>query len=134
MADRLFTLEDALALLPTVRQLLTEIQSGKREVEERSAAPDRLLAATGGNGHLTADVARAREALQHAAAALERLMGELDETGAELKGIDEGLIDFPSERGGRVVYLCWRLGEETIGFWHELDAGFAGRQRLEGAP
>ena len=130
MADRLFTLEDALALLPTVRQLLIEIQSGKREVEERSAALDRLLAATGGNGHLTADVARAREALQHAAAALERLMGELDETGAELKGIDEGLIDFPSERGGRVVYLCWRLGEETIGFWHELDAGFAGRQPL----
>jgi len=127
---RLFTLEDALALLPTVRQLLTEIQAGRREVEERSAALDQLLAATGGNGHLTADLSRAREALQHAAAALERLMGELDETGAELKGIDEGLIDFPSERAGRVVYLCWRLGEETIGFWHELDAGFAGRQPL----
>ena len=130
MADKLFTLDEALQLLPTVRQLLIEIQSGKREVEERSAALDRLLAATGGNGHLASGVARARAALQRAAAALERLMSELDETGAELKGIDEGLIDFPSERAGRVVYLCWRLGEETIGFWHELDAGFAGRQPL----
>ncbi|MGH7488523.1 MAG: DUF2203 domain-containing protein [bacterium] len=50
--------------------------------------------------------------------------------GCELKGVDEGLIDFPSEREGQTVYLCWKLGEERIEWWHELDTGFAGRQRL----
>jgi hypothetical protein len=50
--------------------------------------------------------------------------------GCELKGIEEGLIDFPSPREGRTVYLCWKLGEDSIGSWHELDTGFAGRQPL----
>ena len=57
-------------------------------------------------------------------------MEEFAATGVELKGIDEGLVDFRSTRDGRVVYLCWRLGEETIAFWHELDVGFPGRQPL----
>ena len=130
MPDRLFTLDEALALLPTVRQLLTEIQARRREIEERSAALDRLLAATGGNGYLAADVTRAREALAQAAGQLQRLMTDLDETGAELKGIDEGLIDFRAQREGREVYLCWRLGEECIAYWHDLDTGYAGRQPL----
>ncbi len=130
MAERLFTLEEAMALLPTVRQILTETQARKHDVEERSAALDRLLEATGGDGHLAADLARARQALEQAATELQRLIGELEATGAELKGIDEGLVDFPNLREGRVVYLCWRLGEETIAYWHELDAGFAGREPL----
>jgi hypothetical protein len=50
--------------------------------------------------------------------------------GVELKDIEEGLVDFRSMRDGRIVYLCWRQGEDTIAFWHELDAGFAGRQPL----
>jgi hypothetical protein len=57
-------------------------------------------------------------------------MAELDDLGVELKGIDDGLIDFPTTREGRVVYLCWRLGEDEIGWWHETDGGFAGRQPL----
>ena len=47
--------------------------------------------------------------------------------GIEIKDLNQGLIDFPSLRGDRIVYLCWRLGEDRIGYWHELDAGFAGR-------
>ena len=55
----------------------------------------------------------------------------LRDQGIEIKSIDHGLIDFPSLRGGRVVYLCWRLGEgAAIRYWHEIDAGFAGRQKL----
>ena len=50
--------------------------------------------------------------------------------GCELKHVDQGLIDFPALREGREVYLCWRLGEPTIGWWHDLDTGFAGRQPL----
>jgi hypothetical protein len=47
-----------------------------------------------------------------------------------LKGLDEGLLDFPSEHEGRVVYLCWRFDEPRIAWWHEIDAGFAGREPI----
>jgi hypothetical protein len=130
MADKLFTLEEALALLPAVRQMLLEIQQRKRTLEELSARLDGLLGSTSGNGHHAANVELMRREVQAEATALQQLMSELDATGAVLKGIDEGLLDFPSLREGRVVYLCWRLGEETISYWHELDTGFAGRQPL----
>ena len=130
MADRLFTLEEALTLLPTVRQLVIEIQAARAEVERLTTALDRLLALSGGNGHLAADQAGARRAVQAAATRLDALMSELDSIGVQLKTIDDGLVDFPSEREGRVVNLCWRLGEDTIAWWHDLDTGFAGRQPL----
>jgi hypothetical protein len=130
MPEKLFTLEEATRLLPVVRQLILEIQSGRDVVEQRSQELERLLSITGGNGHLTADIAAMRQAIQEAAESLQRLMAELDELGVELKGIDDGLVDFRSERDGRVVYLCWRLGEDAIAYWHELETGFAGRQPL----
>jgi hypothetical protein len=130
VADKLFTLDEAIALIPAVRQMLIEIQERKHDLEQRTARLDGLLASTSGNGHHASDVAALRQELQAAATQLQQLMSELDATGAVLKGIDDGLIDFPSMREGRVVYLCWRLGEETISFWHELDTGFAGRQPL----
>lgn len=130
MAQRLFTLAEALVLLPTVRQLVTEIQATKSALDNGSAELERLLGLTGGNGHLAADVASMRERVQSTATKLQALIEELDGIGVELKGIDEGLVDFPSERDGRVINLCWRMGEDTIAWWHELDTGFAGRQPL----
>jgi len=50
--------------------------------------------------------------------------------GVLIKDLDQGLIDFPAERDGRVVMLCWRLGEESISYWHEYDGGFPGRRPL----
>jgi len=113
-----------------VRQLVLEVQAAKRELDGLSAEVERLLGLTGGNGHLASDVARAREEVQVAAVKLETLMEEMDSLGVQLKGIEEGLVDFPSEREGRVVLLCWRMGEETIAWWHEEDTGFAGRRPL----
>jgi hypothetical protein len=127
---RLFSLDEALALLPRVRELLSDIQQSKGEVERLSAELEQLLARSSGNGHLAADVASTRGSLQLEGDRLETLITELEATGAELKGIDEGLIDFRNEREGRTVYLCWRQGEDTISYWHELDTGFAGRQPL----
>ena len=80
--------------------------------------------------HLAGQVEQARTDVEMAGLDLQGLINELDEMGVELKGIDEGLVDFQSLRDGRVVYLCYRLGEETIAYWHELDSGFAGRQTL----
>ena len=130
MNQRLFTLEEALALLPVVGRLITEIQASREQVAEQSAELDRLLGLTGGNGHLRQSVEVTRKQVEDTATALQSLMNELAELGVELKGIEQGLADFPSERDGRVVYLCWQLGEETISYWHELDTGFAGREPL----
>jgi hypothetical protein len=130
LPPKLFTLDEALTLLPTVRQLITEIQAAKADMEARTAELERLMNLSGGNGHHAADVASNRELVQHAGARLQALIEELDGIGVELKGVDDGLVDFPSNRDGRVVCLCWRLGEDTIAWWHETDAGFAGRQPL----
>jgi hypothetical protein len=61
---------------------------------------------------------------------LSRALGELEAVGVVLRDVDSGLIDFPAIRDGEEVYLCWRLDEDEIRFWHEPDAGFAGRQPL----
>jgi hypothetical protein len=68
--------------------------------------------------------------LQALAQEIDGYIAELQELGVEFKGFDMGLVDFPGELGGRPVYLCWRLGEEAVEHWHEIDAGFAGRQPL----
>src|SRR5918993_1447732 len=106
MTDRLFTLDEARELLPTVRQLLTEIQASKGEVDTKGAEMARIIASAAGNGHREADLAHARDAVEYAAGDLQEHIAELADLGVELKGIDEGLCDFPSERDGRVVYLC----------------------------
>ncbi len=130
MSDRLFRLEDANAVLPDAALLLGEIQTAKAELEELSDGLERLMIANAGNGHVGEDIADSRRLTQEAARELDRLLSELETTGAELKSIDDGLLDFPSDRNGRIVYLCWRLGETKIAFWHDLDTGFAGRKPL----
>jgi hypothetical protein len=60
----------------------------------------------------------------------DKLIAKINDLGCEIKDIEQGLVDFPALREGREVYLCWRLGEEEVAFWHELDAGFGGRQPL----
>lgn len=130
--QRLFTLEEAETLLPRLVPILEAIRRAQGEVssiEERIGA---LLARVRGNGH-GVDVSAVEEAradLQRQTEELRQRMAELDELGVELKDPSTGLIDFPSEREGRVVYLCWRLGEPRIDWWHEVDAGFVGRQPL----
>lgn len=62
----------------------------------------------------------------------EKLLKKLQSYGCELKGLEQGLVDFPAIRDGRSVYLCWQYNEPEIVFWHDIDAGFAGRQPLSG--
>lgn len=129
---KLFSLEEADALLPAARDELLAMQECKREIDavrgDLTGVSDRAT----GNGHVKdeATVAAKRRRAEALVAQLNERLQRLNEWGIELKGLDEGLLDFPSERDGRIVYLCWRLGEERIAFWHELDAGFAGREPL----
>jgi hypothetical protein len=128
---RLFTLEEALTLLPSLRQIVGRMQAAKAELDDASARLDGLIEKSAGNGHgLGEEIARLRTLVENLAAEIEALLAEVTDLGCEMKGVDQGLVDFQSLRDGRIVCLCWRLGEETIAFWHELDTGFAGRQPL----
>lgn len=125
----LFSVEEANALIPRLTELLLALRERRDKLEaiRRGGAHH---AGPSGNGHLDptrqAEVRRGEDLARE----INDLFSAITELGLELKGIDEGLVDFPSERDGRPVYLCWKLGEERVTFWHELDAGFAGRQPL----
>jgi hypothetical protein len=128
-----FTRAEAEALLPRVEPLLLDLQRLARELVQTLEAMAVLQEKMRGNGHAhVGEYGRLHERSEELRAEAEAHAGELGELGIELKDIESGLIDFPALREGRTVYLCWRLGEgERIHWWHELDAGFAGRQPLE---
>ena len=128
---RYFTLEEATSLLPRLTDILLAMQARKRDLDRLRQDLAEAAAQAAGDGHLQQrDLARKRTAVEEAASALSDLARQITDLGCEVKGIDEGLTDFRALREGREVYLCWRLGEERIAFWHELEAGFAGRQPL----
>jgi len=128
---RSFTLDEANALLPRLREVLAEMQEKKAKLDRVRGELGQMTRTASGNGHLLAQqMDRKRRDGETLAARLNELLSEVHRMGCELKGLEEGLIDFRSERNGRLVYLCWKLGEEGIAYWHELDTGFAGRQPL----
>jgi hypothetical protein len=128
---RHFTLDEARALLPRITALAQAMQERKAEFDRRRAADRFLASRTDDDGeHLSeAQAEHHRESLR-LATEIEHLMAEIHEMGVEVKGIDEGLVDFPAERDGRTVYLCWKLNEPDITWWHDLTSGFRGRQPL----
>jgi hypothetical protein len=124
---KLFSLEEANALLPTVRAIVVAIQrTHSRVLSDREAARHAAEGAELGGGGMPGGgryVALLAE--------LSSLTGQLDVLGVQLKDYNRGLIDFPSLRDGRVILLCWQLGEgEQLEWWHDVDTGFAGRQPL----
>jgi hypothetical protein len=128
----LFTLEEAEALLPELREEIAAMQACKREIDGLRGVLSHAAQRATGNGHVQDEevLAATRRRAEAFVDELNARLAGINALGVELKSIDEGLLDFPSERAGRTVYLCWRLGEERIEWWHELDAGFAGRQPL----
>ena len=124
---KLFTIQEANALLPSVRTIVTNIQQAHRRVAQyRDEAKQAAEAAEKGGGGITSGLAYA-EALT----ALTTTIGELEALGVQLKDFERGLVDFPSMRDGRVVLLCWQMGEgDELEWWHDVDAGFAGRTPL----
>lgn len=128
---RTFTLDEATALLPRLSEILPEMQERKTALDSLRVELTSMTRMASGNGHLVApDVDRKREEAEGLAERLNELLDEINQLGCELKGIEEGLIDFRSPREERMVYLCWKLGEPEVVYWHELDTGFASRQRL----
>lgn len=124
---KLFSVEEANALLPTARRIVQGIRREHgRLLSLRTAASRAAEAAELGGGGMP-DGAAYVVALTK----LNQSTGELENLGIQIKDYGRGLIDFPSFRDGRVVLLCWQLGEgDAVEWWHEMDAGFAGRQPL----
>ena len=124
---KLFTIQEANALLPSVRTILARIQRAHRNLATyRDDARKAADAAEQGGGGIVDGVAYASvltEMTMH--------MSELEGLGVQLKDFERGLVDFPSLRDGRVVLLCWQMGEgDELEWWHDVDAGFAGRTPL----
>jgi hypothetical protein len=126
-----FTREEAEALLPRVEPILREIQRLRAVTADAETVLAELQARAMSNGHSHAgEIQRAQAETQAALEAIRSAIASIKALGIEVKDLDMGLIDFLAHRKGRPVYLCWRLGEEGIGWWHTLDSGFAGRRPI----
>ena len=124
---KLFTVEEANALLPTVRRIVASVVRAHAEVLKFQEAAQRAAEGAELGGGFMPGGSRYVLALVR----LVERAGELEALGVQLKDFARGLIDFPSMRDGRVVLLCWELGEgDQIEWWHETEAGYAGRQPL----
>ena len=124
---KLFTLQEANALLPNVKTIVGKIQQAHRRVTQyRDEAKEASEAAEKGGGGTAFGLAYAQ-----ALTDLTGAIAELETLGVQLKDFERGLVDFPSLRDGRVVLLCWQMGEgDELEWWHDVDAGFAGRTPL----
>jgi hypothetical protein len=132
VADRYFTTEEARALLPEVRVLAERMVAHRRALAVATMRHARIAAKIAGNGGGVRpnEIDRLQETMDAEASGVVRCVEELQSLGVLVKDLDEGLVDFPALRGDEEVLLCWRLGEEDIGFWHPADEGFAGRRPL----
>jgi hypothetical protein len=124
---KLFTVEEANALLPSVRTIVANIRQFHKDLGRyRNDAKKAAEAAEHGGGGVPNGLHYAQ-----LVTSLTSEISELDNLGVQLKDFERGLIDFPSLRDGRVVLLCWQLGEgDELEWWHDVDAGFAGRTPL----
>ena len=124
---KIFSVEEANSLLPAVRHIVRKIQRAHTQIiSHQGEAKQAAEYAEQGGGGIANGVAYAALLIDMTA-----LVGEIEALGVQLKDFSRGLIDFPSLRDGRVVLLCWQLGEgDRLEWWHDVDAGFAGRTPL----
>jgi hypothetical protein len=127
-----FTVEEANEALMEVRPLTKELVGHRRalvELQERQSMLTMRIAGNGGNVE-PRELEEVQQQLDEEVAGIARCVARIHELGALVKDLDAGLVDFPATRDGQDVLLCWRLGEDEIGFWHGLDEGFSGRNPL----
>ena len=129
---RHFTPEEANAALAEVGPLVEQMVAHRLAHIEALTRQEELEGRIRGNGGgiPPATLAAAAAEVENEARELARVIDEIGEHGAQVKDIDEGLIDFPALSGGETVLLCWKLGEDEIRYWHTLEDGFAGRREL----
>jgi hypothetical protein len=132
VSQRYFTAEEANEALEDVRPLTEELVGHRRALVELQELQSSLTARITGNGGNVdpRELQELQERLDEEVAGIARCVARIHEAGALVKDLDEGLVDFPAQREGADVLLCWRLGEDEVGYWHGLDEGFSGRKPL----
>ena len=127
--DRIFTVEEANRTLPLVSRIVADLVREHQEWEDKVREFE--LATVGSSPEKPDAIAELLQMeAQRLARDIEGYIAELSDLGVICKGMDTGLVDFRGQIDGRDVYYCWKLGEPSVMFWHEIDAGFVGRQRL----
>lgn len=137
MAEKLFTLREAQELLPVIVPYLEQARDQKRrmdQLDEDLARASAQIMILGGSLPPRAELAGKRAERDQVAAALKESIGEVARTGCLIKDLDVGLVDFPAILRGEEVYLCWKLGEERIEYWHRVHEGFVGRKLIDENP
>ena len=137
MADKHFDRNEAEALLPVIGRYLGEAVEWKKLIEEIDAAMSRAIAkimALGGSIPPSAELGRKKALREQHLASLQGTLEEIQQTGCVVKDLDMGLVDFPSMLNGQEVYLCWKLGEKHIAYYHGMDEGYSARKPLDELP
>lgn len=131
---RFFNLLEAEGLLPEVERLLRSLIQLKSDYEQNDAELNQInqrIAITGGMLAPRDRIGQLRARKDAAARALKGTLEKIEEIGCQLKDIETGLIDFPTLYRDQEVYLCWKLGESGIGYWHHVEDGFRGRRPID---
>ena len=134
MADRTFTLQEAQNLLPVLESLLRAAMDGKKLIEAVDNELQDLAHRVMMSGGLLVNVvqmARRKAEREKAIHRIKDTLAEINAIGVQVKDIDIGLLDFPCKVEGRIVLLCWKLGEQGITHWHTSSEGFAGRKPVD---
>ena len=132
MATRYYTLSEANELVPWLKETFGRLASLTQRMGQGQRELLDVLRQSKRNGHSDtgAQIQEKRREIKAATEETNRMLREITDKGIEVRDVARGLVDFPSQRDGRDVYLCWTLRENQVKFWHETDAGFAGRQPL----
>ena len=130
---RTYTPEEANAALGELRPVAERMVAHRRALTEAQRRQAQLVVKIAGNGGDLgpSDLQEAAAAIQREAEAIADCVRVFDAADVQVKSLEEGLLDFPSERNGEDVFLCWQVGEEKVAFWHGIDEGFAGRKPLD---
>lgn len=127
--DRIFTVEEANRTLPLISRIVADLVREHQQWEDKVREFE--LATVGSTPERPDAIAELLQIeAQRLARDIEGYISELADLGVICKGMDTGLVDFPGKLDGRDVFYCWKLGEPSVMYWHETDAGFVGRQRL----
>jgi hypothetical protein len=132
--SKTFTLSEAQTLLPVVEALLLRAQASATRSEELEQEMQQLVQRIFLTGGMHVDVsaaARRRAERDKAVQEAKDSLAEIDSIGVQVKDLEQGLLDFPSLMDGKLVLLCWKLGEPAITHWHTEEEGFAGRKPLD---
>ena len=128
----MFTLEEANAALTELRPIVERMVQHRRNLTAAQTRQAELVTRIAGNGGdmVPSDLQDLAETIQREADAISDCAEQINQAGAQVKSLEEGLLDFPAKRDEEDVLLCWKLGEDEIRFWHGTDEGFSARKRL----